>query len=89
VVDAARSGRPVVLAPEPRPFDEQRVFVREIHRAAGVPWCAWEDPDADWAGAVRGALADPAAADRLAGLLLVAPDEYRRRWEAAIEGALG
>lgn len=89
VVDAARSGRPVVLAPEPRPFDEQRVFVREIHRAAGVPWCAWEDPDADWAGAVRGALADPAAADRLAGLLLVAPGEYRRRWEAAIEGALG
>ena len=79
----------MVLAPEPRPFDEQRVFVREIHRAAGVPWCAWEDPDADWAGAVRGALADPAAADRLAGLLLVAPDEYRRRWEAAIEGALG
>ena len=54
-----------------------------------MPWCAWEDTDADWAGAVRGALADPTAADRLAGLLLVAPGEYRRRWEAAIEGALG
>lgn len=88
-VDAARSGRPVVLAPEPRPFQEQHVFVREAHRAAGVPWCAWEDPDADWAGAVRGALAEPAAADRLAALLLVEPAEYRRRWTDAVEAALG
>lgn len=87
-VDAARSGRPVVLAPEPRPFDEQHVFAREARRAAGVPWCAWEDPDADWAGAVRGALADPSAADRLAALVLVEPGEYRRRWEAAVEAAL-
>ena len=28
-------------------------------------------------------------ADRLAALLLVAPTESRRRWEAAVEGALG
>ena len=87
-VDAARSGRPVVLAPEPRPFDEQECFARAAARAAGVPWCAWEDPGADWAGAVGLALADPSAADRLAAALLVEPAEYRRRWEHAVEAAL-
>ena len=87
-VDAARSGRPVVLAPEPRPFAEQLFFARAAERAAGVPWCAWEDPDADWSGAVERALADPSAADRLAAALLVDPAEYRRRWEDAVEAAL-
>ncbi|MGW5854401.1 glycosyl transferase [Micrococcus sp. NPDC055215] len=87
-VDAARSGRPVVLAPEPRPFAEQLFFARAAERAAGVPWCGWEDPDADWSGAVERALADPSAADRLAAALLVDPAEYRRRWEDAVEAAL-
>lgn len=86
-VDAARSGRPVVLAPEPRPFAEQECFARAAERAAGVPWCAWEDPAADWAGAVARAVADPASADRLAAALLVDPAEYRRRWETAVAAA--
>lgn len=84
-VDAVRSGRPLVLAPEARPFDEQLRFAQAAQAQAGVPWCAWADPEADWAGAVRTALADPAAADRLARQLLTEPAEHRRRWEQLVE----
>ena len=84
-VDAVRSGRPLVLAPEERPFDEQLRFAQAAQAQAGVPWCAWADPDADWAGAVRAALADPASADRLAAQLLTEPAEPRRRWEQLVD----
>ena len=84
-VDAVRSGRPLVLAPEERPFDEQLRFAQAAQAQAGVPWCAWADPDADWAGAVRAALADPASADRLAAQLLTEPAEHRRRWEQLVD----
>lgn len=84
-VDAVRSGRPLVLAPEVRPFDEQLRFAQAAQAQAGVPWCAWADPEADWAGAVRTALADPAAADRLAYQLLTEPAEHRRRWEELVD----
>src|SRR5690606_6741205 len=80
VADAAASGRPLVLAPEERPFGEQEHFAAAAHRAAGVPWCRWGDESADWAAAVRTALQDPASADRLAAAVLVDPAEYRRRW---------
>ena len=73
-VDAARSGRPVVLAPEERPFDEQRCFARAVERATGVPACAWDEPAERWAAAVDCALTEPAAADRLAADLLVSPE---------------
>ncbi|MCG7421730.1 glycosyltransferase [Micrococcus sp. ACRRV] len=86
-VDAARSGRPVVLAPEERPFAEQRRFAEAVERAAGVPWRAWEDPEADWAGAVARALGDPAAADRLAAALLRPPGEHAAGWGALLERA--
>lgn len=87
VADAAASGRPVVLAPEERPFGEQEHFAAAAHRAAGVPWCRWSDESADWATAVRTALRDPASADRLAAAVLVDPAEYRRRWESAVQYA--
>lgn len=86
-VDAARCGRPVVLAPEPRPFDEQHRFAEAVERAAGVPWCAWEDPEADWAGALCRALADPAAADRMAAALFTPPAEYAGAWRRLLETA--
>lgn len=86
-VDAVRSARPIVLAPERRPFQEQHRFAQAAQAQAGVPWCAWEDPRADWAGAVRTALQDPSAADRLAAELLTEPEEHRRRWEQALARA--
>lgn len=88
-VDAVRSGRPLVLAPEVRPFDEQLRFAQAAQAQAGVPWCAWADPGADWAGAVRTALADPAAADRLAAQMLTEPGEHRRRWEELVDRVVG
>ena len=88
-VDAARCGRPVVLAPEPRPFAEQHRFAEAVERAAGVPWCAWEDPEADWAGALGRALGDPAAADRMAAALLTPPEEHARAWRRVLETAAG
>lgn len=84
-VDAVASGRPLVLAPEPRPFHEQHRFAEEARRCAGVPWAVWEDPDADWAHAVRTAAEDPASADRLAAALLTPPAAYAALWEQAIE----
>lgn len=89
VADATCSGRPVVLAPEPRPFAEQEHFTAAAHAATGVPWCRWMDEAADWAGAVQTALRDPASADRLAAAVLTEPGEYRRRWESAVEAAVG
>lgn len=86
-VDAARSGRPLILAPEPRPFDEQHCLAAHAERVAGTPWCAWEDPEADWAGAVERALADPAAADRLAAALLTPPEEHAAGWRRALDAA--
>lgn len=86
-VDAARCGRPVVLAPEARPFAEQLRFAEAVERAAGVPWCAWEDPAADWAGALGRALGEPAAADRMAAALLTPPAEYARAWRRVLETA--
>jgi predicted glycosyltransferase len=88
VADATGSGRPIVLAPEERPFDEQDHFAAAAHAAAGVPWCRWADESADWAAAVEAALRDPASADRLAAEVLTGPGEYRRRWEAAVRHAL-
>lgn len=87
VADAAASGRPVVLAPEERPFGEQEHFAAAAHRAAGVPWCRWTDESADWSAALRTAWQDPATADRLAAAVLVDPAEYRRRWESAVQYA--
>ncbi|MGJ5590303.1 glycosyl transferase [Micrococcus lylae] len=84
-VDALASARPLVLAPEPRPFHEQHRFAAAAHRCAGVPSAAWDDPDADWAGAVEAAAEDPASADRLAAALLTEPAEYADLWEHAIE----
>lgn len=86
-VDALRSRRPFILAPEERPYQEQHRFAQAAQAAAGVPWCAWSDPAADWSGAVETALADPSAADRLAELMLTDPSEYRRGWETAVEQA--
>lgn len=87
VADATGSGRPLVLAPEERPFGEQDRFAAAAHAAAGVPWCRWVDECADWAGAVEAALRDPASADRLAAEVLTDPGEYRRRWERAVQAA--
>jgi hypothetical protein len=87
VAEATGSARPIVLAPEARPFDEQDHFAAAAHAAAGVPWCRWRDESADWAAAVEAALRDPASADRLAAEVLTEPGEYRRRWEAAVERA--
>lgn len=84
-VEAVASGRPVVLAPEPRPFAEQHRFAEAARRCAGVPWAVWDDPAADWAGAVRAAAEDPRSADRLAAALLTPPDEYADLWEQAVE----
>ncbi|XNY99713.1 glycosyl transferase [Micrococcus luteus] len=84
-VDALASGRPLVLAPEPRPFHEQHRFAAAARRCAGVPTAVWDDPAADWAGAVTAAAEDPASADRLAAALLTDPAEYAERWEQAIE----
>ncbi|MGD6979279.1 MULTISPECIES: glycosyltransferase [Citricoccus] len=89
VADATEAARPLVLAPEERPFDEQDHFAAAAQAAAGVPWCRWGDESADWAGAVETALRDPAAADRLAAEVLTEPREYRRRWEAAVGQVLG
>jgi predicted glycosyltransferase len=88
VAEAAASRRPVVLAPEERPFDEQVRFARAAHRVTGVPWCRWGDEDADWDGAVSAALSDPAAADRLASAVLTEPADYRARWERTVRAAL-
>jgi predicted glycosyltransferase len=88
VADATGSARPLVLAPEARPFEEQDHFATAAHAAAGVPWCGWRDESADWAAAVETALRDPASADRLAAEVLTEPIEYRRRWEAAVRQAL-
>lgn len=87
VVDAVRACRPVVLAPETRPFDEQLAFARACERAAGTPWCAWEDPQADWAQAITRAVAEPAAADRLAQDLFTTPQDYADLWRSALETA--
>jgi hypothetical protein len=87
VAEATGSARPIVLAPEARPFDEQDHFAAAAHAAAGVPWCRWRDESADWAAAVEAALRDPGSADRLAAEVLTEPGEYRRRWEAAVERA--
>lgn len=87
VADAAASGRPLVLAPEERPFEEQEHFAAAAHRIAGVPWCRWADESADWATAVHSALRDPAAADRLSAAVLVEPAEYGRRWQTAVQYA--
>jgi hypothetical protein len=88
VADATGSARPIVLAPEARPFDEQDHFAAAAHTAAGVPWCRWRDESADWAAAVEAALRDPESSDRLAADVLTEPGEYRRRWEAAVRQAL-
>jgi hypothetical protein len=88
VADATGSARPIVLAPEARPFDEQDHFAAAARAAAGVPWCRWRDESADWAAAVEAALRDPASADRLAAEVLTEPTEYRRRWEGAVQQAL-
>lgn len=85
MVDAVASGRPLVLAPEQRPFEEQHRCAEAARRCAGVPWAAWDDPAADWAGAVRAAVEDPASADRLAAALFTAPEEYAGLWEQAVE----
>lgn len=84
-VEAVASGRPVVMAPEPRPFAEQHRFAEAARRCAGVPWAVWEDPVTDWAGAVQAAAEDPGSADRLAAALLTPPDEYADLWERAVE----
>ncbi len=88
VADATGSGRPLVLAPEERPFHEQDHFATAAHAAAGVPWCRWRDESADWAGAVEAALREPGSADRLAAEVLTEPGDYRSRWQAAVRQAL-
>lgn len=87
VAEAVGTARPLVLAPEVRPFDEQGRFAAAAQSAAGIPWCRWADPEADWPGAVTAALEEPASADRLAASILTDPEQYRRGWASAVASA--
>ena len=87
VTDAIGAARPLVLVAEPRPFNEQDRFAEAAHAAAGIPWCRWADPDADWSGAVTAALDEPSSADRLAAAILTDPGEHRRAWESVVATA--
>lgn len=80
VATVAGTRRPVILAPEPRPHDEQVVFAQRLHEAFGVPVArSWA---ADWGDL----LASPGDGEALAAGLLTTPQTFRRRVRRFLEG---
>ncbi|GAB3624732.1 hypothetical protein GCM10027418_28170 [Mariniluteicoccus endophyticus] len=84
VAAAAVARRPVVLAPEPRPHDEQLVFAQRVSAALGTPLVTdWAN--ADWAQV----LASPGDADALAEGLLVDRATYASQMRALLSELVG
>lgn len=72
IATVAASGRPLVLAPEPRPHDEQLRFAEQLGHCFGVPVVtSWAD--ADWASL----LAHPGDGRAMAHGLLSTTEEFR------------
>lgn len=80
IAAAAAARRPVVLAPEMRPHDEQLVFARQLHERLGVPLVeAWDD--ADWPGLLASTLDGRVLPDAL----LVSRKVFGRRVRELLE----
>lgn len=86
VAAAAAAKRPVLVIPEPRPFEEQAVFARALATAGAAAAPAFADVD-DWSGTLEQLRSsDP---ERLADTLLVSTDTFRERFLLAVEHAAG
>ncbi|UWX98585.1 glycosyl transferase [Arthrobacter zhaoxinii] len=85
VAAAAAARRPALLIPEPRPFREQAVFASSL-AAAGAASAADFASVQDWQRTLedlRGT--DP---ELLARTLLVSPEDFRKRFLAAVDAAV-
>lgn len=82
VAAAAACGKPVLLIPEERPFDEQRSYAQMLQQSAGCMMLdSWLTP-LDWNAALdQAAAGDPRA---LPQLLFTDADEFTRNIEAMI-----
>lgn len=82
VATAAACGRPMLLIPEERPFDEQRVYARMLQRATGcMTLDSWKEP-VNWNAVLEQAAAsDPHALSRV---LFTDADEFTRQVEAMV-----